>query len=172
MRLVRIVNTLNSNIFKKAPDDVGLFDDIGGIFNLTLDVLAWMHLSTFLKKTFNMRSQSLLIKPLIKSMLLISSYYGSLNLFFLRCRLSNACRFTLSYLYQPNKWGKFCKITTFIYIHRYMSELVEQCNNTEGYYEDIKKSIELDVKALLQATIPISLVKQAALNFPFKWKAD
>lgn len=147
-----LVNTLNSNIFKKAPDDVALFDDIGGIFSLDFRRVGLDAFEHLLKeKPFNIRSQEL-IKNVSDNQYV--AYQFLLRLFELV--FSSVADYQalvdshFSYLYQPKKeWGKFCKITTFLFtVHRYMSEQVKQCSNNQGYYEDVKGSSELDIKAM------------------------
>lgn len=147
-----LINSLNNTIFEKAPEELSLFDDIGGIFSLDFRRVGLDALEHLLKeKTFSERTEKIQAKKTDQSFIAYEFFLRTFELIF----SSVADYQTLvdshySYLYQPRKeWGKFCKITTFLFtVHRYMTTALNASKNIKGYYEDIEAAVKLDIKAI------------------------
>jgi hypothetical protein len=145
-----LVHSLNNGIFEAAPDDLPFLDDIGGIFNLDyrkvgLDALAFM----LTKEPFSIRqtkinssspAQDLVVEFYLRIAELIYSSVADYQ---------SLVDSHYRYLYQPKKeWGKFCKISTFLFaVHRYMTSHLETTTSRDGYYEDLARFENIQICA-------------------------
>ena len=137
-----LVHSLNNGIFESAPDDLPFLDDIGGIFNLDyrkvgLDALAFM----LTKEPFSIRKAKIRSDSLVQD-LVVEFYLRIAEIIYSAVAdYQSLVDSHYRYLYQPKKeWGKFCKISTFLFaVHRYMASHLSSMTSREGYYEDIEK---------------------------------
>lgn len=142
-----LIQTLNQEVFKKAPEDIPVFDDVSGLFRIEFARAGLAALELILEgspKAVGPESAiSTILDELLKATLedlfsealdyqaLIDSHYR--------------------YLYKPKaEWAKFCKISIFLYtarnyILRKASACQEAINNGSGYYHDLLKVNPEDV---------------------------
>lgn len=147
-----LVDSLNNGIFERIPQELPFLDDIGGIFELDYRKIGIEALSNLIsKKSFYKRidkiskekdNETIIIEFYLKiAEIIYSTFLDYQNLIDSHYR----------YLYQPGKeWGKFCKISTFLFaVHRYMSDLLSNINiEAEAYYEDIRNFKGINLVAI------------------------
>lgn len=146
-----LVHSLNNGIFETAPDDLPFLDDIGGIFNLDyrkvgLDALAFI----LAKEPFSIRKTKISSESSDQD-LVVEFYLRIAELIYSAVAdYQSLVDSHYRYLYQPRKeWGKFCKISTFLFaVHRYITKHLDSINSSEGYYEDIGKIANIELHAV------------------------
>lgn len=135
-----ICSELNEQVFTKAPDGVGIFDDLGGLFQVEMSQAGVDALEIVLEEggvEIDKSSRSEVVFEELARRVLELLIEGCLDY---QSLIDENFRF----LYQPKAhWGNFTKIATFLHVVR--SYIVEQAdkasdimNNGPGYYHDLK----------------------------------
>lgn len=146
-----LVHSLNNGIFETTPDDLPFLDDIGGIFNLDYRKVGLDALSFLLSKDpFSARKQKISITS-DSEVIAIEFFLRIAELIYSNVAdYQNLVDSHYRYLYQPKKeWGKFSKISTFLFaVHRYMENHLKLANDCESYYEDTGKHPKIEIHAI------------------------
>lgn len=152
-----LVHELNNGIFKNKPDELSFLDDIGGLFSLDYRRIGLDAFDYILKSApFNERKQQLekIAQPNLDTnkqhKIVVQFYLRIAELIFSEVAdYQSLVDSHYRYLFKPrNEWGKFCKITTFLFaVHRYMQSCLSTIGQIHSYYEDICDN-KLDITAI------------------------
>lgn len=136
-----LVNSLNQQVFIDVPDELPIFDDIGGIFDLELSQVGRNTLELVLKTApieINIDSSAEEVfgefaRKILEELMVEAIDYQSLVDSYFR------------YLFSPkDDWAKFTRIATFLFtVRRYINGFVEDVAEEAradgpGYYHDLK----------------------------------
>lgn len=136
-----LIQTLNQEIFKKAPEDIPVFDDVSGLFRIEFARAGLTALELILEDA----------PKKVTPESAIVSIFGELLKATLEDLFSEALDYQAlidshyRYLYKPHaEWAKFCKISIFLYTARnYIVNGAKECLETihqgSGYYHDLLK---------------------------------
>jgi len=132
-----LVNSLNEGVFSKRPQKLNIIDELGGFFNLDYKSCGRTGLELVLDKS----SESDISNEDI-------GIYEQFGLDIIKDIYSNILDYqslidaNYRYIYSPDKnWGKFTKISVFLYaVRQYLIKCEEQVDlEIQGYYDDIKE---------------------------------
>lgn len=136
-----LIQTLNQEVFKKAPEDIPVFDDVSGLFRIEFARAGLTALELILEDAPKAVTPE---SPIV-------SIFGELLKATLEDLFSEALDYQAlidshyRYLYKPHaEWAKFCKISIFLYTARnYIVNGAKECLATihegSGYYHDLLK---------------------------------
>lgn len=138
-----LVSSLNQEVFTQAPAELAVFDDLDGLFRLE-------HIQAGLE------AYELIMEPLkaptLTSGQSLPEMFEAIAFGVLDSIMSSCLDYQalvdghFRYLYSPQEWSKFCKISIFLHsVRSYIVELEGKALATlsggDGYYHDIVKSI-------------------------------
>lgn len=136
-----LINNLNDGIFEKKPDEMDIFDDLGGIFSLDYRSAGLAGLELLLNRENDMINAASSNEEII--------CYFALEILediFSACLdYQSLIDSNWRYLYSPKTdWAKFCRISIFLNTtRRYIYEIAEQNRSeiiaSDGFYHDIEK---------------------------------
>ena len=140
----RLVSELNQHIFVRAPHELGLFDDIGGIFSIDLNKAGIEALEIVLEEI------PAEITAATSPLVLFAELARRTLERVLSCCLDyqELIDGHFRYLYSPKtEWSKFTKIAVFLSVVReYMAAKEAACLPTiaaaDGYYHDLNSLVD------------------------------
>jgi hypothetical protein len=143
-----LIQTLNQEVFQKAPEDIPVFDDVSGLFRIEFARAGLAALELILEDSSNK----------VTTETQIASVFGELLKVALEDLFAEALDYQAlidshyRYLYQPRaEWAKFCKISIFLYTARnYIVNGAKECMDSiehgTGYYHDLLNAKSANIK--------------------------
>lgn len=136
-----LVHNLNDGIFEKKPDEIDIFDDLGGIFSLDYRGAGLTGLEVILD------GEPILMNAGVDDSHLICAFAIEIleDIFSVSLDYQSLIDSNWRYLYSPKTdWAKFCKIAIFLNTaRRYIKTIADKFEgnivNSDGYYHDILK---------------------------------
>ena len=136
-----LINNLNDGIFEKKPDEIDIFDDLGGIFSLDYRGAGLTGLELLLnreKNEINSESSNESVINYFAFEILEDIFSACLD-------YQSLIDSNWRYLYSPKTdWAKFCRISIFLNTtRRYISGIAEKHSSeiikSNGFYHDIEQ---------------------------------
>ncbi|WP_448189353.1 hypothetical protein [Azospirillum sp. sgz301742] len=138
---------LNQGIFSKAPEDISIFDDVGGIFQIELSQAGLSAYEMVMERPSSGIDISKSVAQVFADIL-----HGCLELLMAECLdYQSLIDDHFRYLYKPCvEWAKFSKISIFLYVAR--SYILEKyasasakASATAGFYHDIAAATQANI---------------------------
>lgn len=136
-----LINNLNDGIFEKKPDEMDIFDDLGGIFSLDYRSAGLAGLELLLNRENDKISNESSDEDII-------CYFALeiLDDIFSACLdYQSLIDSNWRYLYSPKTdWAKFCRISIFLnttrrYIYNIAEKNRSEIIESDGFYHEIKE---------------------------------
>ena len=151
----QLASDLNDQVFTKAPDDIPIFDDVAGFFQIEISQAGLSALEIILEEVPRAIDTSSTLDELAAEFA-----RGTLEKLFELCLDYQALIDShFRYLYEPKAhWGKFSKISVFLnvvrdYIVNSIADPDTIVKTGDGYYHDILKFSSNDLEVSRVGTV-------------------